>query len=152
MSIIEFPMPIREMTKMRKDGDIISLRFSYGCIVSFGFIWIFWVIYRLSLCTIFQKLSWISVVLTVICLGIVVIYRSFFLSSETMKKKGLERIRIRKYKAINKLEGADFEEAIGNLTKEEREGFLAYSDKDIPTRVMLDWVKRDRKLTNKDLH
>jgi hypothetical protein len=68
-----------------------------------------------------------------------------------MKKKGLKRVRRRKYKAIDSLEGADFEEAVGNLTPEERDGFLEYSPRKISTKIVLDWVKRDRKLTNKDL-
>ncbi len=146
MAIIDFPLPIREITKMRKDGDVISLSISYVGIGFFTFIWISWLIYLLSSWASFKVLSWIFISLTAICLCVVLVYRSIFLSSETKKKKGLERIRIKKYKKINKLEGVDFEDAVGNLTKEEREGFLAYSDKEIPTKVILDWVKRDRKL------
>ena len=146
MATINFPLPIQEMTKMRKDGDIISLSFSYGCIGCFVFIWIFWLVYRLSLWTTFQVLSWISISLTVICLSVILVYRPIFLSSETIKKRGLERVRRKKYKALDKLEGVDFEEAVGNLTSQEREGYLEYSKREIPTKVLLDWVKRDRKL------
>jgi hypothetical protein len=150
MAIINFPLPIRqiirEMTKMRKDGDIISQGLSYGCIGCFAFIWIFWLVYRLSLWTTFQILSWISISLTVICLSGVFVYRPIFLSSETRKKKGLERVRRKKYKAIDKLKGLDFEKAIENLTPEEREGYMEDSNREISTKVMLEWVKRDRKL------
>lgn len=136
MSEISFPLPIREMTKMRKDGDIISLGFSYGCIGCFVFIWIFWLIYRLSLCTTFQVLSWISISLTIICLSIILIYRPIFLSSETKRKKGLKRVRRKKYEAIDKLEGLDLEEAIEKLTKEERDEFLNFTTRKIANRMI----------------
>lgn len=146
MATIDFPLSIAQITKMRKDGDIISLSFSYGCIGCFVSIWIFWLVYRLFLSSTFQVLSWISVSLTAICLSVVLVYRPIFLSSETRRKKGLERVRRKKYKALDKLEGVDFEEAVGNLMPGERDGYLAYSDREISTKVFLDWVRRDRKL------
>lgn len=146
MTGISFPITISEMSKMHEDGDIISLYFSRGCLVCFLLIFIMWFVYYLSSFKIFKDLAFVSLPLSVICLFIVYIYRPIFLSDETRKKKGLERVRRRKYKALDKLEGVDFEEAVGNLTPEERDGYLAYSDREISTKVILDWVKRDRKL------
>ena len=151
MATIDFPLNISEMTKMREDGDIVSLSFSYGCIGCFVLIFVLWFIYYLSEWTLFKTLSLVSLLLSAIFLLLVYIYRPLFLSDEKRKRKGLERIRGKKYKEIDKLTGVDFEEAVGNLTPEERDGYLAHSDREISTKVMLDWVKRDRKLTNKDL-
>jgi hypothetical protein len=133
------------MTKMREDGDIISLSFSYGCVGCFVCIWIFWLVYRLSLCTTFQILSWISIPLTAISLSVVLVYRPIFLSSEVTKKRGLERLRRKKYKAIDKLQGLDYEKALEDLTPEERDGYLDYSSRTISTKTILQWAKRDRK-------
>ena len=76
----------------------------------------------------------------------VLVYRSIFLSSEKKKKKGLERIRRKKYKAIDRLEGIDYEEALENLAPEERDGFLVYSDKNTPTSVFIKWGRTDKKV------
>ncbi len=147
MATVDFPLAISEITKMREDGDIVSLIFSYGCIGCFVSVFILWMIYYLSPSwVLFKTLSIIVLSLSAIFLLLVYIYRPLFLSDEKRKQKGLERVRRRKYKALDKLEGVDFEEAVGNLASEEREGYLAYSDKEISTKVMLDWVKRDRKL------
>jgi len=146
MSTIDFPLSISEMTKMREDGDIVSLSFSYGCIGCFVLIFVLWFIYYLSAWTLFKTLSLVSLPLSAIFLLLVYIYRPLFLSDEKRKRKGLEKVRRKKYKAIDKLEGVDLEEAVGNLTPEEREGFLEYSTRKISTKMMLDWVKRDRKL------
>lgn len=146
MTGISFPITISEMSKMHEDGDIISLYFSRGCLGCFLLIFIMWFVYYLSSFKIFKDLTFASLTLSVICFFMVYIYRPIFLSDETRKKKGLERVRRRRYKALDKLEGADFEEAIGNLPPEERDGYLAYPNrKKISTKVLLDWVTRDRK-------
>jgi hypothetical protein len=146
MATIDFPLSISEMTKMREDGDIVSLSFSYGCIGCFVLVFVLWSIYYLSAWTLFKTLSLVSLPLSAICLFLVYIYRPLFLSDEKRKQKGLERVRRKKYKTIDKLEGVDFEEAVGNLTPEERDGYLEYSDREISTKMLLDWVRRDRKL------
>ena len=146
MATIDFPLSISEMTKMREDGDIVSLSFSYGCIGFFVLAFVLWFIYYLSEQTLFKALSFVSLPSSAIFLLLVYIYRPLFLSDEKRKQRGLERVRRKKYKALDKLEGVDFEEAVEDLTPEEREGYLAYSDREISTKVMLDWVKRDRKL------
>ncbi len=61
MATIDFSLTIPEMSKTREDGDVVSLVFSYACIISTVMIPIFLFGYRLTSCVgIFLLIVYIS--------------------------------------------------------------------------------------------
>lgn len=78
MATIDFPLTISEMSKMREDGDTVSLFFSYGCIVCVVFFLVLGSVYYLSSYTVFKTLSFIFLPLSAISLLMVYIYRPLF--------------------------------------------------------------------------
>jgi len=55
---------------------------------------------------------------------------NFFVKEELEKESRDQKDETRKYKALDKLQGLDYEEAFGKLTPDERERYLQYKDKE----------------------
>jgi len=129
MGTISFPLTIQEMAKMKEDGDVISLSFSYVCIGCTAVSIIAEAFYYPSRNPILMWSGVVFFAFAVICCFVVCWYRHIFLTDERLKKQGLDRIRTRKYNALDKLEGLDYEEALEKLTQDERQGYLNQLDK-----------------------
>ncbi len=80
MTNIGFPLSLKELTEMRKDGDKVSLIFSYACIGCILLSISFLAIYYLLSCEIFKTFSIITIPLATIFLFILWFYRPLFLA------------------------------------------------------------------------
>lgn len=107
---------------MHQDGDVVSLDFSCACIISIVLIPIFWSAYRVSSCTTFLIMSFMSLISAGIFLFIVYVSRINFSSNGQRKQKGLEREQ--NIKALDRLEGLDYEERLEKLSPDDRIEYL----------------------------
>jgi hypothetical protein len=145
MAMPSFPVTISEMAKMREDGDIISLSFSWICVGCTAVFLISEAVYYASRDLIFMWSGVGFFAFAVMCALVVCLYRPIFLTEERRKKEGLDRIRRKKYEALDKLNGIDLEEEMAKLTPEEMDGYLSYSPKKFPMTQLLSVVQIRRK-------
>jgi hypothetical protein len=113
MATVTFPLTISEITKMRQDGDWISLLFAYASLGFFVMFLVFLSIYYLLSFAAFKPASIVCIPLSAISLLAVYIYRPYFLADKR-----------RRWKDLDKLAGTDLEKGLQKLTEEERDEYL----------------------------